>query len=120
VLAKAARELAAELGRTEGAILQQFMLLWRRESVEAAFAAGATGDHAKPALGSRATETVTHKRHFTAEELALVDEAYRDVQAGILGRKQAAQKVSDVTELGRVLILGCFDALQKALGEVEK
>jgi hypothetical protein len=50
----------------------------------------------------------------------MVDEAYRDVRAGILGRKQAAQNVSDVTGMGRVLILGCFDALQKASGEVEK
>jgi hypothetical protein len=59
VLAKAARELAAELDRTEGAILQQFIFLWRREFVEGAFRAssyrrsgiaGGGGDEAQEAL----------------------------------------------------------------------
>jgi hypothetical protein len=91
VLGGAARELAAELGRTEGAILQQFTGL---------------------SYGSRQAENPTSKREFSAQELALIDEAYADVSAGRLGRAQAARVVGDALETSVWVIYQRFTALR--------
>jgi hypothetical protein len=118
--ARAVRELAAELNRTVDAIQVQVHHLQRELAVEAVFGPHAAETRSDSAQPSRDAETKTHKRQFTAEELAIVDGAYLDVQAGVLGRKQAAQKISDEIGMSRVLILSRFHALHKAAGNEQK